>query len=219
MKLFRSLLAVAVIAVSTEAAASAEIYDVDPAYRQEVLDALRRMLDSGNSAFGGTVSLLPTGQLLVDTYTDERQAQVAAVLEAIANSEPDETPTVTLRYWVLHGAPGQQDDPDLPDTLDGVIEELKAVHGDLGFSILDAAMVSSRSGQSGGLENDHWEIYQEANANGDRLNASLVVNTEFQELSVELTLAKGEFVVLGAATSRQIVEGGAVALIVNWPGN
>lgn len=219
MRANRILLAVAALAVGVEATAATQVYDVDPAYRQEVMQALRRMLDTGIQEFGGSVSLLPTGQLLVDTYTDARQAEVAAVLAAIASSEPEETPTVTLRYWVLQGEPGQEDAAGLPGSLAGVIDELEAVHGDLGFSIVDAATVSSRSGQGGGFENDRWEIYQVANANGDRLNASIVVEHEFQELSVELSLSRGEFVVLGAGTSRQIGPGGAMAVIVNWPDN
>ncbi|MGD8339242.1 MAG: hypothetical protein PVH89_00590 [Gammaproteobacteria bacterium] len=219
MKSLRIPLAACLVTASLQAQAATEIYDVRPAYRQEVVDILSGMLDVDMREFGGSVQLLPTGQILVDTYSDARQEEIRAVLEAIASKEPEPTPTIRLRYWVLHGVAGAEDASDLPSTLDDVVRELEDVHGDLGFEILDAAMLSSMSGEVGVFENDRWEIVQQAFASGeeDRINATLTIEHEFQELHIQLALTRGEFVVLGAGTSAQLVEDGVLALIVNWP--
>lgn len=220
MKPIRILLcALSLTAVVVPALASIRVYDVDPVYRQEVYNILTNLLNRETPTLSGRVQLLPSGQIVVDTMTDERQAEVAAVLEAIANSEPEETPTVTLRYWVLLGVPDTADAPALPSTLDGVVAELEAVHGELGVRILDAATVSGRSGESAALQNDRWEIVQHANVGGEgeRLNARVEIEHELQELDANLSLTRGEFVVLGAGTSAQPVENGVLALIVSWP--
>lgn len=215
----RLSLAACLLIIALPAQAGTALYDVHPAYRQEVVDILSDMLDSDHSDFGGSARLLPTGQILVDTYSDARQEQVRAVLAAIADQEPEPTPTIQLRYWVLHGVSGESDASSLPSTLDGVIRELEDAHGDLGFEILDAATLSSRSGEVGVFENDRWEIVQQTFASGeqDRINATLTIEHELQELHIQLSLTRGEFVVLGAGTSAQIVEDGVLALVVNWP--
>lgn len=217
MKAIPILLAVVVCVAASPATAEPAIYDVDPAYRDEVVSALRRMLSMETRGLQGSVSVLPTGQLLVDTFSPERQAEVAAVLAAIASAEPEETPVVSLNFWVLHGVPGAGDASGLPSALADVTRELEAVYGEHGFEILDAATVSSGSGQGGVFESDRWTIVQEASVNGDRLNASIVIEHEFQTLTVELALDRGEYVVLGAGTSREIAENGMLAIVVNWP--
>jgi hypothetical protein len=169
----------------------------------------------------GRVKLLPSGQILVDTATDERQAEIAALMEAIASRAPAETPTVSLRYWVLRGLPGTDDAADLPAALDGVVRELEAVHGELGFSIVDAAVVTGQSGRSASYQNDQWDISQLAHANGDRLNAYISLEQEAQNVeqfvTVELNLTRGQFLVLGAGTSQSSDSTGVLAVIVNWP--
>lgn len=137
MNPIRVMLAAGLLTVTGDAISSTQVYEVDPAYRSEVVEILRELLDVGMSEFGGSVELLPTGQIVVDTYTDARQEQIRVVLEAIAR--------------------------------------------------------------------------------GERLNARLTIEHELQELHIELALTKGEFVVLGAGTSGQIVEDGVLALVVNWP--
>ena len=218
MKSISILLAIGTLAAAN-VQAGPQIYDVDPNYRQEVYEVLRDMLDVGDSAYGGKVSILPTGQLLVDTWSDERQAQVAEILAAIAASDPAPTPTVTLRYWILQGEPGADDAPGLPSTLGSVIDELEDLHGDLGFTILDAATVSGQSGNNAFFETNSWEIMQEVivNGEGDRLNAHLFVETNDQELMVDLTINRGEFIVLGAGTMDDVAGNGVRALVVNWP--
>lgn len=222
MKSLRIPLLVAGLLIAALAGASTQIYDVDAMYRQEVVQILREMLTpniNGMSDLSGEVQILPTGQVLVDTVTDKRQAEVAAILESIARNEPEPTPTVTLRYWMLHGEPGGRNAEGLPATLDGVISELEAVHGPLGVSILSAATVSGRSGQLAMFENDRWGIEQMAvvSGEGDRLNARLIVENQFQGLEVDLALTKGEFVVLGGGSSDQVSENGVAAMVVNWP--
>lgn len=224
MKIIIAGLALTLLLTTVPAGASIEIYDVDPAYRQEVFQILSRMLgESSDNAREGQVQILPTGQLLVDTKADERQAEVARVLEAIANSEPTETPVLTLRYWVLHGVPGGTTTAGVPDTLAGVVRELESIHGDLAIEIVDAATVTGTAtgmrGQAAEFRSDRWRITQWATVAGDRADARVAIEHELQQLNVELSLSRGEYVVLGAGTSSQIAEDGVLALVVNWPGD
>lgn len=204
-----TLMAVAVVA---PAQAATRVYDVDPAYRQEVYEALRQMLDL-NGSLGGRVQLLPTGQILVDTFEDGRQEEVAAVLAAIENSDPGSTPTVTLRYWVLQGTPGA-DDVAVPALLADAVRELETVHGDLGIRILDTAIVSGRAGREAFYANERIEIMHTAHASEATVNATIFFASENQELHVDVSMTPGEFVVLSSGTSEQ----GVMAVIVNWPG-
>ena len=223
MKPLRLLLATGIL-FAFQAQASTQVYDVDPTYRQEVLEVLERLLNpeiQGQMERRGSVQLLPTGQILVDTVSDQRQGEVAAILASIAAHEPGPTPTVTLRYWLLHGEPGGENAAGLPDTLDEVIRELEEVHGPLGISILSAATVSGQSGKSTFYESEVWEIMQEVVVSGasNRLNADLFIGNEYQELAVDLTMRRGEFIVLGAGSSPTLTENGVMALVVNWPEN
>lgn len=223
----RTVLAVLALSLASAAEASTQIYDVDPAYRQEVLHVLRTLLHQTEPGFSnpnlyGRVELLPTGQIVVDTLTDERQAQIASVLDAIAKSQPDATPTITLRYWALRGVPGGEDAPGLPEGLARVARELEAVHGDLGIEIVDAATITGLSGQSASFDNSkggdgRWEIAQVANANADRLNARISIEHGLQGLDVEVALTRGEFLVLGGGTTGETGSGNVEAFVVNWP--
>jgi hypothetical protein len=225
----RTVLAVLALSLASAAEASTQVYDVDPAYRQEVLHVLRTLLHETEQGFSnpnlyGRVELLPTGQIVVDTLTDERQAQVASVLDAIARSRPGATPTITLRYWALRGVPGGEDAPDLPAGLAGVARELEAVHGDLGIKIVDAATVTGQSGRPASFGNSQagdgrWQIVQVPNANANRLNASISIAHGMQELNVEVALTPGQFLVLGGGTTGGATDSGDVdAFVVNWPG-
>ena len=60
MNPIRLLLAACALAVSAQAYSATRIYDVDPAYRQEVYEILSAMLDAEFADFGGRVQLLPT---------------------------------------------------------------------------------------------------------------------------------------------------------------
>ena len=85
----RLLLAAAALAVCLPLSAATRVYDVDPAYRQEVYAVLTRLLDvQGDASRSGKVEILPNGQLVVDTASDERQDEVAAILTAIARNRP-----------------------------------------------------------------------------------------------------------------------------------
>jgi len=206
--------ALAALAAAAPAQAATQIYDVDPAYRQEVYEILRQMLNLEGSSLGGRVQLLPTGQILVDTFEDARQADVEIVLAAIENSDPGRTPTVTLRYWVLEGTPAAND-AAVPALLGDVVRELETVHGELGIRVLDTAIVSGRAGREASFASERLEIVQVAHANEETVNATIHFASEQQELSVDVSMAPGEFVVLSSGTS----EAGVTAVIVNWPGS
>jgi hypothetical protein len=218
MNRIRISLAFAIFAIFADVAAvraaTTQIYDVDPAYRQEVYQILRGMLGSNDASIGGNVHLLPTGQIVVDTFDEARQEQVAAVLAAIQNSAPDRTPTLTLRYWVLQGTPGATD-ATVPAVLSDAVRELETVHGELGIRVLDAVIVSGRAGRQASFANEHLEIVHVAHASEESLNATIDFASEVQELSVDVSMTPGEFVVLSSGTSQDVV----TAVIVNWPGS
>jgi hypothetical protein len=216
----RCLPALAVLSLAQPAGAAIGIYDVDPAYRQEVYEILQEMLEVDPNVYGevyGRVQLLPSGQILVDTPFAARQDEIGVLMAAIADSRPAETPTVSLRYWVLHGEPGGDDAADLPATLAAVIRELEAVHGELGISVLDAATVTGSSGRRATYHNDRWQISQLIHANGEQLNAQINVDAESQAIAVELALTRGQFLVLGGGTSHRFEMPGVQAVVVNWP--
>jgi hypothetical protein len=49
-------------------------------------------------------------------------------------------------------------------------------------------------------QSETMELNQEAFVNGDSLNADILIQTEYQELGVSVTLERGEFLVLGDST-------------------
>jgi hypothetical protein len=240
MSAVRLLLTAAALSFSLPLSAATRIYDVDPVYRQEVYAVLTRLLEvPGDSSRPGRVEILPNGQLVVDTVTDERQDEVAAILAAIARNRPAETPTITLRYWILDTAADTGTTP--PPILAGVLGELVAVHGDREFRVVDAAVVTGRAGQRAYFESRPWIIAQTANMSGERLNADIylehaapdkdkqvqvvpfgdVVVTPAErprQLQVQVSLTPGQFVVLGSGTTPAEGTEGVTALVVQWPG-
>jgi hypothetical protein len=224
-------------------------YDVDPQYSQEIFGALRELLEvAGQPGVRyGRVELLPTGQILVNA-TPETLDEVEQLLRAIRARPPGSTPRVELRYWVVQGrgAPVARTGQDAetvspnfgppPAALNGVLDEIKRVHGDLAFQILATAAVVSESGQLGGVEGMPLTVYQRAHVQGDTLNAELKVQLsgvvpwdnsprQVGQLDVRTSLERGEFVVLGEGTHRipwpPTYQGGrsdgTLFYIVHWP--
>ena len=217
--------------------AATRVYDVDPAYRQEVYSVLTRLLDVPDASRAGKVEILPNGQIVVDTASDARQDEVAAILAAIARNRPAETPTVSLRYWFLDTRPDAGTAP--PPILASVLGELEAVHGDRDFRVVDAATVTGRAGQRTYFESLPWTITQSANVSGERLNAEIylehapsdpfasivpertgqfaVATQRPRQLQVQISLTPGQFIVLGSGTTSGQGTDGVTALVVQWP--
>lgn len=223
MHAFRaSCIALAVVAAMTAAApvfAEVRLYDIEPQHRREVQRALMLLLDveaPPQRAAKGTVALLPTGQIAVDT-TPERQAEIAMLFEAMQQAGAEATPSVTLRYWVIFGS---QDGPDtqLPPLLEPVVEELRAALGDLRFELIDTASLITESGSNSQLHSETMEIAQVLQVNGSTLNAVIRLNTEYQEFAVEVALDEGEYLVLGDSTVQtESGRSGSMIYIVHWP--
>ena len=240
MSTARLLCAVAALGFCLPLSAATRVYDVDPAYRQEVYAVLTRLLEvPGDSSRSGKVAILPNGQLVVDTLTNERQDEVAGILAAIARNRPAETPTVSLRYWFLETRPDAGTAP--PPILASVLGELEAVHGDREFRVVDAATVTGRAGQRTYFESTPWIITQNANVSGERLNAEIYLEHtptgvpggaggdnipglaaaqaahRPRQLQVQISLTPGQFVVLGSGTTQAGGSDGVTALVVQWP--
>ncbi|HEX6992815.1 MAG TPA: hypothetical protein VF339_01575 [Gammaproteobacteria bacterium] len=202
-------------------AAHAEIraYDVDERYRNEVFDALANILGAQpGMGPAGKVSMLPTGQILIDT-SPERHTEIEAVLDAVAQSAPPELPSVSLRYWVLSGMPATPEGEDrLPPALAGVAAELEAAHGDLDLSVIDSATLVGAPGFSARSQSETLEIMQNVKPAGSRINADIFLQSEQLELQVRATLSPGEFLVLGESPYRdESDQQGIVAFVVHWP--
>jgi hypothetical protein len=215
----RVLLSSSLLVFSTWVHAEMKVYDVEPGYRQEVFDALSNILGPGGPMGGppGRVELLPSGQILVDS-SPERHEEILAVLNAIDRQAPPDTPSVSLRYWVLFATAGAQDDGEVPPILSGVVRELESARGDLNFTVLDTASLVGRPDRHAVLESETLEIAHRVYPNGSRVNAEIVISHEYQEISMNVTLERGEFLVLSEATvENEAGTRGTLAFVVHWP--
>lgn len=234
MRLMSISIAAAAILASGAAEAGLKVYDVDARYRAEVYRALKAVLQNGPSGATGQVSMLPAGQILVDA-SDDVQKQVAAVLEAVAKkaaAEPGtaaESRSVLLRYWVLFGVPGEQQAGATPAALAGVIRELVNAHGQMSFTVLDTASLSSEPGDMGTLETKTLTVTQKVLPGTDMLNASVTIDhgsrsadappqQSKQTLVVKIALRPGDYAVLGdSSVADDKGRKGLLAFVVNWP--
>jgi hypothetical protein len=219
MTSIRILCAILGVGVSGLAAAEAKIYDVDPRYREEVVEALnqvfnRQHLNPGSRA---SISVLPTGQILIDASTS-RHVEITGILNSIAQRGVSETPTAMLRYWVLQGEPNGNGTA-LPSMLEPVVDELRAALGDLNFSILETASLVTTSGKESLSESETLEILQRLTINGESLNGNIILGHEQLELMAEISMDRGDFLVLGDSMI-QVDENtrGVLAFVVHWVG-
>jgi len=232
--------------VFSNALADLVVYDVDPKYRQEVFSALRAVLQQESAGAGyGSVAMLPTGQLLIDT-TAARHAQVEAVLRAIAEHQAEAAPQVTLRYWAVLGSRDPAAAGPLPAILDDTLDELQRIHGEMAFHLIGNATLVTESGQSGSINGIPISVQQQAYVQGTTLNAELTIrylytfevpNTanregqpapfstvqrEAQSVELNTSMRQGEFVVVGENSVEHIAIGeesldGTIFFIVHWP--
>ena len=216
----RTLVAAICILAATPALSELQLYDVEAEYRQEVFEVLRGILRGNISPSApayGRVEMLPTGQILIDAAA-EKQAEIAALLDSIASRSVAETPTITLRYWVLFGVVGAEQQTAVPPMLDGVVREWESAHGKLGVTVLDVARLVGRSGHPTALQSQRMEIYQKAYASQNRINAEIVIQHQYQELEVEVSLKHGDFLVLGETTvENEKGVKGTIVFVVHWP--
>lgn len=246
MRQLRALIFLLGLTLAVGAQAELRTYEVDARYRQEVYAALKSVLNPNEHVSSGQVSLLPTGQLLIDTSA-EMHEQVAAVLESISNYHVEATPRVTLRYWAVLGTrdtaqnPGVGEGAEVPEVLSGVLDELRRVHGDLSFRLYGNAMLVSESGQRGQLSGEPLNIQQLAYVQPSVLNVELRINFEYvlrgatstdngqtngpramgwrippQGVFLQTSLEPNEFVVVGENTIRDGGIDGTVFYIVQW---
>ena len=221
--------------------ADTALYDLDAKNAKEIANALRSAVDaqcvtgpSQNPVTNASmcrVELLSTGQLLVEAPPSS-QAQVATVLKAIAARGASATPRVTLQYWVIYGAPGKPDSVDASlKPLSAVLQQLERVHGELGFSMQDATSLTTQSGASGSVHGGSLDIDQTLRATGEALD--LIAHVQFarkpvvQGLNVNVTIKRGEFVVLAERTAGEpgkdetdkpaSEKPGILFFVVHWP--
>jgi hypothetical protein len=220
MTRFTPLLLALLLGLPATGHAEIRVYTVDERYQQEVYDALVQILGAvhPNMPATGKVARLPAGQIVVDT-SEARQAEIQAVLQAIEQREPEDMPSVSLRYWVLRATAAGPDGIDrLPPILAGVAAELESMHGELDFTIADSATLVGAPGSTATSQSETLEIVQNIQPAGSRINAAIRIQTEYQELSLTATLSRGEFLVLGEGPhENEDGTRGLHAFIVHWP--
>jgi hypothetical protein len=219
----------ALLLLVTAASADIAVYDLDAKNAKEVADALSHVvenkcfsvLQNGNSVNLCRVELLPTGQLLVEAPPDS-QSQIGAVLKAIAAKSASPTPRVTLQYWVIHGEPGKPDAASAAlKPLDAVLQQLERAHGELGFSVQDTATITAQSGTSAMAAGGALQIGERVRATGDSVDLSAQLSFTqqpmSQSLNVDVTIKRGEFLVLGERTAGEPDASGMLFYVVHWP--
>lgn len=228
MKL-RTLAAPALLLLAATASAEVAVYDLDAKNAKEIAAAIANVLQaqctagpSPNPVTNQTMchsELLSTGQLLVEAPASS-QARIAAVLQTIAARDASPTPTVTLRYWVIYGEPGKPDDAGL-EPLASVLAQLERVHGELGFSVEDFSGITTQSGANGSAAGGPLQINQTVRANGDSADAAIRLSFSrpplSQNLNVDVTIRRGEYLVIGERSTGEPDNRGRLFYVVHWP--
>lgn len=209
--------------LAATAVADTAVYDLDAKNASEITDALQSVLSAQCTQSLGNpnachAELLPTGQLLV-AAPEAVQAQVAAVLKAIAARNVTPTPRVTLEYWVIYGEPRKPDASDAAlKQLDSVLQQVERTHGELGFSVLDSTTLTTQSGTTANAHGGALQINQRVRANADSVSAAIQLTfSPAQALNVEVTIRRGEYVVLGERTAGEPDKSGRLFYVVHWP--
>jgi hypothetical protein len=231
MKKLRTLAPIGLLLLAFAAYADTALYDLDAQNAKEIAEAIQSVLAAQCTA-GPTpnpvtnqsmchAELLPTGQLLIEAPASS-QSQIAAVLKSIAARDAGPTPRVTLQYWVISGTPGMPNSADAAlRPLSGVLEQLERLHGDLGFAVEDSVSLSTQSGTLGLSGGGPFEIAQNVRANGDALSGSLKIAFHepqiSQNLSIDVGMKRGEYLVLGERTFREDERSGLLFYVVHWP--
>ena len=248
MKL-RTLAPVGLLLLAAAAFADTAVYDLDAKNASEIAKAIQATLTARCATVPSTVltvspsmchvELLPTNQLLVEAPAPA-QSQIAAALKAIAarNATATPAPRITLQYWVLYGDPGKPDAADASlKPLDAVLQQLKRVHGELGFSVQDTARLTAQSGSVTKSTGGALRIDQSVRAHDDSLDLATQLSfvwpnpdsgstDSMWSLNVNVTVRRGEFVVLGERTDRRLTfedksgksdKSRMVFFVVNWP--
>jgi hypothetical protein len=179
------------------------------------------------------VQQLPNGQLLVNAQP-QTLTQVEEIVNAIRARPVVAAPRVTLRYWAVLGVRTQGNSANTvgtppPPALNDVLTELKRLNGDLDFRVIGSAAVTSDSGQNGEVKGSTMNIAQVAHVQGDALNAYMKIHVEGKlpaddpfdigDLTIQTTLQRGEFVVLGENRMQASGADGPVFYIVHWAAN
>ncbi len=238
---------IGLLLIAATAAAETTVYELDPKNATEITRAFNSVLAAqcqqpsvGTNPNACRAELLPTGQLLV-TAPDAVQAQVAAALKAIAARNATPTPRVTLEYWVIYGEPRKPNAPNAAlKQLDSVLQQLVRTHGELGFSLLDSTSLTTQSGTSGSARGGALQISQRVGANADSVSVSLQLTYSpvraaatagadeaaeavaaaavvAQSLNLEVTIRRGEYLVLGERTAGEPDRSGKLFFVVHWP--
>jgi hypothetical protein len=195
----------------------------------------------------GRLQLLPTGQIVVDTAPETHaqiEELLAAIRERQTDATPRVT---FRYWAVLgtseDNQPGNQPPPSRATAgshlLGEVFDELRRVHGDLDFRVLGTASLVTEHGQEGEVRSEPLGAKQLVYVQGQTASAEIEVNyverivpsmqqqqnqpifTTFSpyegRIALNVSLERGEFLVLGESTVRNLQLNGTLFYIVHWP--
>jgi hypothetical protein len=195
----------------------------------------------------GRLQLLPTGQIVVDTAPETHaqiEELLAAIRERQTDATPRVT---FRYWAVLGTSaddqPGNEPPPIRADVyaqarLSEVLAELRRVHGDLAFRVLGTASLVTESGQEGEVRSEPLGAKQLVYVQGQ--TASAEIELRFVEsrpvpmptqqgflqtlpdpyvgnVNLNVTLYRGEFLVLSESTVRTNQLDGMLFYIAHWP--
>jgi hypothetical protein len=231
MKTSHRFLVVLLLAASP-AIADLQIHTLPRDQSREVADALKAVLPAlcHELEVECAAENLPDGQLLIEAPAGV-QGQVAAVIRSIEERNAGPTPRLTLNYWVISGVRGAPDsDPAALRPLGSVLAQLERLNGELGFSVVDKRSVTSNSGGTASLAGSSWNIEQDATVIDTQLNARIMFQLSLsangqdpsavvynQRYDAEVTLDRGEFLVLSEASASNPVQDDMFFVVVHWP--
>jgi hypothetical protein len=223
--------------MALRAHAETRLHELPPENPEEVAGAVAAALQANcaNREINCRAQALPNGQLLVEAPADA-QTEVAAVLQAIAQrSQASSGPVrTTLHYWAVLGVAGEPDsDQASLRPLQPALTQLEQLSGPLGFTIVDRVTLTivpyGRAGISG--RRAGLNVNQNTNqVSESEMSASLALtytslgagaNAQIAEevsMSVEMTLQRGEFLVLGER-KLSAEDGRSMFYVVHWPEN
>ncbi len=222
------LLCLIAITFTTTTWADIRIYDVEPSIQQELAAALNSVLhnmpaiedENGNRVQQeSSLQVLPNGQILINTNAEIHQ-QIESILQAIERKRVSMSPTIKLRYWLLH-AEASQDARRVENLsmLGPTLDEIEREHGRMNFSVIEYARLVSQSGHHASFSSEKLEIRQKLYNNQRSATGEIHLEdySSSQQLNLSITIAPGEYVVLSENTASIDNRDGLIFYIVHWP--
>ena len=176
-------------------------YQVPEGYESEVRSALRSALGA-NEQQVGRVSVGPGGQMIVVAPPGVQRGIAAFVKELEALGAPPDLPSgVSITYWLVLGWPADSDESggaaggDLKE-LSQALRRIQEAQGPTGFELLERLQLSSTGESHARASGRYANVTQRATPVNGEIVANIEVQLHFHNLSSQILLEPGQFLVL-----------------------